>query len=114
MDNDIELPGAITGQWLRSRILLPLLVTLTILAGAFVLVLDWDLKRDFHHRAADKTFLADNLFQNKLNKAADALSGLLPLLQGDEVLLSALRARDRRRLLERAERLRELGTLAVS
>ncbi len=105
MDKDIELPGDITGQRLRSRILLPLLVTLTILAGAFVLVLDWDLKRDFHHRAADKTFLADNLFQNELDKAADALTGLLRLLQSDRVLLSALRAGDRQRLLQHAEKI---------
>ena len=105
MDNDIELPGDIAGQRLRSRILLPLLVTLTILAGAFVLVLDWDLERDFHHRAADKTFLADNLFQNELDKAADALTGLLRLLQSDRVLLSALRAGDRQRLLQHAEKI---------
>jgi diguanylate cyclase (GGDEF)-like protein/PAS domain S-box-containing protein len=103
VDNDIELTGTTSGQRLRSQILVPLLVSLTVLAGVFILVLDWNLKRDFHHRAADKTFPADNLFQNELNKTADALAGLLRLLQGDQELRSALRAGDRQRLQERAE-----------
>ena len=102
MNISVELAGTLTGQRLRSRILVPLLVTLTILAGAFVLVFDWNLKRDYHQRAADKTSLADWLLQARLNKTSDALTGLLQLMQGDPILRSALRTRNREQLLAHA------------
>ncbi|MHB1292099.1 MAG: bifunctional diguanylate cyclase/phosphodiesterase [Sulfuricella sp.] len=87
---------------LKTRILLPLALVLTILLGAFHYSLYRHEKTDANHRFMGDLQSAKTYYQRALVRRGEKLGATLETILHDEQLQTALRARDRKALLERA------------
>lgn len=87
---------------LKARILLPLVLVLAILLGAFIFSLYQYEETDANHRFMGSLQSAKTYYQHALVRRGEKLGAVLEAILRDEKLQAALRARDRKALLDRA------------
>lgn len=88
---------------LKTAILLPMALVLTILLAVFIYSYS-DAEKEFTEEYVNDTFLsATRVFDSHLEADRDTLSASLFLLMQDDVLRRAMAAQDRNALLQRAE-----------
>jgi diguanylate cyclase (GGDEF)-like protein/PAS domain S-box-containing protein len=87
---------------LKLRIILPLALVLAILLGAFHYSLYQHEKADADHRFTSALQSSKTYYQRALTRRGEKLGAALEAILRDEQLQTAMRARDRKALLERA------------